>query len=80
MACSCSRIHTDAYESVRKERRVRGRNGVHVNHLIYRPGPHGKKKIDLIKESMIAGAVEDHQENQRDRDSGSNLLKLSDWM
>lgn len=39
---------------------------MHVNHLIHRPGPHGKQKVDLIEDGMIAGVVEDDEENQGD--------------
>jgi len=39
---------------------------VHVNHLVHWPGPHGKKEVDLIADTVIAGVVEDHQENQGD--------------
>jgi hypothetical protein len=65
MAHPRARIHTDAYESVRAGG-IYCERDIHVNHLIHWPRPHGEQKIDLVDGSVIAGVVENHQENQGD--------------
>ena len=65
---------TNAYEIVRAGR-IYGQRGIHVNHLVYWPGPHGKQKVDLIEERMIAGVVENDQDNEGNRDGWADLLK-----
>lgn len=46
--------------------RIHSDGNMHVNHLVHRPGPHGKQEVDLIEEGVVTRVVEDHQENQGD--------------
>jgi len=76
MAGLGSSNRTNTYEIV-SAGRMYGQRGVHVNHLVYWPGPHGKQKVDLIDERMIAGVIENDQDDEGNRDGWADLLGRS---